>query len=77
MFDQPWPSGYDTRLPSESLWVRVRFVPILAGWPGRFINVRRCGGLSIVLLQLKDPLGVFVKIREFLPVFRGFYTVAI
>ena len=31
------------------------------------INVRRCGGLSMVLLQLKDPLELFVKRREFLP----------
>ena len=26
-----------------------------------------CGGLSMVLLQLKDPLELFVKRREFLP----------
>ena len=38
-----------------------------AGWPGRYINVRRCGGLSMVRLQLKDPLELFVKSREFLP----------
>ena len=31
------------------------------GLPGRYINVRHCGGLSIVLLQLKDPLELFVK----------------
>ena len=41
------------------------------GWPGRHIymniNVRRYGGLSMVLLQLKDPLELFVKRREFLP----------
>ena len=36
------------------------------GWPGRFIHVRRCGGLSMVRLQLKDPLEVFVKATEFL-----------
>ena len=38
-----------------------------AGWPGRYINVRRCVGLSMVLLQLKDPLELFVKSSEFLP----------
>ena len=38
------------------------------GWHGRYINVRRCGGLSIVLMQLEDPLELFVKRREFLPV---------
>ena len=37
-------------------------VPVSAGspfggWPGRFINVRRCGGLHMGLLHLKDPLG--------------------
>ena len=37
------------------------------GWPGHSINVRHCGGLSMVLLQLKDPLELFVKSREFLP----------
>ena len=37
-----------------------------AGWPGRCINVRRCGGLSMVPLQLKDPLELFVNSREFL-----------
>ena len=26
-----------------------------------------CGGLSMVLLQLKDPLELFMKSREFLP----------
>ena len=38
-----------------------------AGWPGRYKNVRRCGGLPMVFLQLKDPLELFVKSREFLP----------
>ena len=38
-----------------------------AGWPGCYINVLHCGGLSVVLLQLKDPLELFVKRREFLP----------
>ena len=38
-----------------------------AGWRGRYINVRHCRGLSIVLLQLKDPLELFVKRGEFIP----------
>ena len=38
-----------------------------AGWPGRFINVRRGWGLSMVILQLKDLFELFVKRREFLP----------
>ena len=31
------------------------------------INVRHCGGLFMVLLQLKDPLEIFLKRIEFLP----------
>ena len=65
--DPPWPNGYDALLPSVSSQVRVS-----AGSPsglasGRYINVRRCGGLSMVLLQLKDPLELFVKSIEFPP----------
>ena len=37
------------------------------GWPGRYINVQHFGWLSMALLQLKDPLELFVKSREFLP----------
>ena len=33
---------------------------------GRYINVWHCGGLSMVLLQLKDPLELYLKRREFL-----------
>ena len=33
---------------------------------GRYINVWHCGGLSMVLLQLKDPLELLIKRREFL-----------
>ena len=39
----------------------------MAGWPCRFISVRRCGRLSMVLLRLKDPLELFVKRRESVP----------
>ena len=48
-----------------------------ADWPGRYINVR-CGGLSMVLLQLKDPLELLVKssIGNFFPVL-GFYLIVI
>ena len=31
------------------------------------LYVRHCGGLHSDLLQLKDPLKLFVKRREFLP----------
>ena len=41
--------------------------PNEAGWPGHYINVRRYSGLSMVPLQLKDPLELFVMRREFLP----------
>ena len=36
------------------------------GWPGRHISVWHCGGLSVVLLQLKDPVALFMTGREFL-----------
>ena len=38
----------------------------VAGWPGRYINVLRCGRLFMVLLQLKEHLKLFVKRTEFL-----------
>ena len=38
------------------------------GWPGCYINVWHFRGLLLlVLLQLKHPLELFVKRREFLP----------
>ena len=37
------------------------------GWPGHYINMLHCGGLSMVLLQWIDPLELFVMRREFLP----------
>ena len=52
-------------MPGSQAWVRM-FKTLLdpqAGWPGCYINVRCCGGLSMVLLQLKDPLELFVKRR--------------
>ena len=51
------------------LQVRVSAGSPLAGWHGRYIyiNVRHCGGLSMVLLQLKYPLELFVKRRECIP----------
>ena len=44
-------------------------MPKIAGWPGHYMNVRCGGGLSMVLLQLKDPLELFLKRREFPPIF--------
>ena len=38
----------------------------IARWPGRCINVRRCGGLPMLLLLLKDLVELLVKRREFL-----------
>ena len=38
------------------------------GLPGRYINMRRCGGLSIVFfLQMEDPLELLVKRRDYIP----------
>ena len=36
------------------------------GRPGCYINVQRCGGLSMVLLKLEDPMELFMNRREFL-----------
>ena len=55
--------GLVVTMPGSQAWVR-RFESPLdpeAGWPGRYINVWCCGGLSMVLLPLKDPQGT---IRE-------------
>ena len=40
--------------------------PKVAGCRSRCINVQRCGGLYMVLLQLKDPLERSVNRRKFL-----------
>ena len=50
-------------------------VRVSAGSTGRYIHMWCCGALSLVLLQLKDPLELFIK-REFL-LAPGFYLVAI
>ena len=50
----------------EFMGSTLHWVPNIEGWPGRYIIVRRCVALSIVLLQLKDPLELFVKRRGFL-----------
>ena len=65
--DPTWPSGYNAWLPSVSSQVRVS-----AGSPSGFTwSLYKCvvllRALYMVLLQLKDPLEVFVKRREFLP----------
>ena len=64
-------------MPPSSVSSQVRgLLDPQAGWPGRYINVRRCRGLSMVLLRQKDPLELFVRVGNFLPV-PGFYLVAI
>ena len=67
-----WPNGYDAWLPSASLQV---LDPKWA-WPGRNIDVRRCEGLSMVLLHLKIPLKLFVRKGDLFSVL-GFYLIAI
>ena len=62
--DPTWPSGYDVWHPSVSSQLRVS---PQASYHGRYVNVRRCGGLSTVLLQHKYPKELFVKRMEFLP----------
>ena len=55
------PRGYDAWLPMVSLQVRVSTGSPHAGWPGRYKNVKCCGGLSMVFLQLKKTLELFVE----------------
>ena len=61
--------GLVVTMPGSQAWVRRFESPLdsQADGPGRYINVRRCGELPVVLLQQKDPLELFVKSREFLP----------
>ena len=54
-------------LPGVKSQVRVYAGSLYAGWLGHYINVQRCEGLSMVLLQLKDPVELFLKRYEFLP----------
>ena len=61
------PSDYDAWPPSVGWQVLVSAESPLASWPGRYINVQRCKGMPMVLLQLRDPLKLFVKRKEFLP----------
>ena len=49
--------------------MRVQAGYSLAKWPDCYIDVRHGGGLSVVFLRLKDAWEIFVKRREFLPVF--------
>ena len=59
---------YQARVEGIPCWIPV------SGWPGRYINVRNCGELYMVLMQMKDPLEVFVNRREFLPSSRFFIS---
>ena len=47
----------------------------LAGWPSRYINMRLCGGLSMLLLQLKVTLGLLKFLPRSLYVSRRYLTV--
>ena len=65
--DPTWPSGYNAWLPSVSWQVRVS----AGSLSGLAWALYKCavllGALYMVILQLKDPLELFVKRREFLP----------
>ena len=56
--------------PHSTILAHRRFESPLdpqAGCPARYENVQHCRGLSLVLLQLKDSLELFVKRRDLLP----------
>ena len=61
--------GFDAWLPCMRSQVRVSAGSSIKGWPGRYIHDRLCGGLAVVLLQLKDPLELFEKRKK---IFSGF-----
>ena len=55
-------------MPGSETLRRFEFpLDSLACWPGRYINVRPCGRLSMAPLQLNDIVKLFGKRREFLP----------
>ena len=47
----------------------------MSDWLDHYINVQRSEGLCMSLLQLKDPVEIFVKRREFFFPIPGFYQV--
>ena len=53
--------------------LRCGRIPISVLACSLYRNVQRCEGLSVLLLQLKDPLEIFVKLRKFVPGF-GFLS---
>ena len=60
---------------SSQVWVSAGSPWV--GWLGRYKNERHCGGLSLVLLQLKDrPWNYLWREGNFFPVI-GFYLIAI
>ena len=60
--DSSWLRGKDSGLSSVGSLVRFFTGYPLVGWPGRYMNVRRDGGLFLVPLQLKDLFELIVKI---------------
>ena len=46
----------------------------MSDWLDHYINVQRSEGLCMSLLQLKDPVEIFVKRRDFFLV-PGFYHI--
>ena len=63
-------------IPGSQAQVRRFYSPLdpQEDWPSRYKYVRHCVGQSLVHLQLKKNLELFVKRREFLP---SFYLIAI
>ena len=58
----PWASGYDAWLQSMGSQVRISVGSAQAGWPGRYITVRRYAGLSIYRSK-ERPLGTIYKVK--------------
>ena len=62
------PEGIRHDLPGSQARVRMFESPLY-----RYINVWHCGGLSMVFLQLKDPMELLAKSRG-LPTSSGFLS---
>ena len=54
-------------ITDQQRFLKVSGVRVTRRWWRFYINVWHCGGLFVVLLQLIDPLELFVKTKESIP----------
>ena len=56
-----WPGGYDVWFHSVSVQVRVSARSPWAAWPGRYINVRRCGIIILWIIFCRMKIQFSLK----------------